>query len=380
LPDPRSRIIPFDAPTSIAVLPFVNMSSDTENEYFAEGLSEETRYLLARGDNLRVIGRTSSHAVAEKSLSSAEIGAQLGVTIFLEGSVRKYENRVRISAQLIRANDGTSIWSDSYDQTLEDIFQLQDDVAASVLKALQVQVDAQPRRGNPTKNPDAYSFFLRARSAIITFDLREAEKLLQQAATQLGPDYRRGSVRALDEASLTYPNDPKLLEMQIWLLTEIGYLNEAVILSGRYLKVDPLSHVARSFVGATTFATGNTTATLEVLPITDAEIPDLNNWTWTSFGILVVEGQIDLAKATFAAWLQERGVNVPELAQPLIEFSSDPVTGAAYSDTIVPDLLERLKSDTSFAWQEEVISLYLYFGHLDRYFELIMATNPSDKT
>ena len=121
---------------SIAVLPFVNMSSDPEQEYFSDGLSEEILNLLAKIPELKVIGRTSSFAFKGQNQDLRGIGQALGVNTVLEGSVRKSGERVRITAQLIDVSDGAHIWSESYDRTLTDIFAVQDNVAASIIDAL----------------------------------------------------------------------------------------------------------------------------------------------------------------------------------------------------------------------------------------------------
>jgi len=113
---------------SIAVLPFVNMSPDTENEYFSDGITEEIINALTTVKGLKVIARTSSFAFKNKNIDVRTIGDQLGVNTVLEGSVRKVKNKVRITAQLISTNDGTHLWSKNFDRDLENIFALQDEV------------------------------------------------------------------------------------------------------------------------------------------------------------------------------------------------------------------------------------------------------------
>jgi adenylate cyclase len=126
---------------SIAVLPFVNMSADPEQEYFADGLSEELLNVLAQVPAFRVVGRSSSFAFKGQNIDLREIGERLGVEHLLEGSVRRSGERVRVTAQLIRASDGTHLWSESYERTLADVFAIQDDIAGNVLRALQVVLD-----------------------------------------------------------------------------------------------------------------------------------------------------------------------------------------------------------------------------------------------
>ena len=114
---------------SIPVLPFVNMSTDPENEYFSDGVTEEIINALTTVKGLKVIARTSSFAFKNKNIDVRSIGDQLGVSTILEGSVRKAKNRVRVTAQLISTSDGTHFWSRNFDREMEDIFALQDEIS-----------------------------------------------------------------------------------------------------------------------------------------------------------------------------------------------------------------------------------------------------------
>ena len=148
---------------SIAVLPFVNMSDDASNEYFSEGLSEELLNLLVKIPELRVAARTSSFSFRENpDIQISEIARQLHVTHVLEGSVRKAGNQVRITAQLIKADDGFNLWSETYNQTLEDIFVVQDEIAAAVVDALKVSLLGDIPKTRET-TPEVYSLYLKAR-------------------------------------------------------------------------------------------------------------------------------------------------------------------------------------------------------------------------
>lgn len=145
--------------TSIAVLPFVNMSSDTDNEFFSDGLSEEILNSLARIDGLQVVGRTSSFQFKGKNQDLRRIGETLGVASVLEGSVRREGERARITAQLIRASDGIHLWSQTYDRTLSDTLAVQLDIAENVAAALDVLLDDTQRermRLAGVKNVDAF--------------------------------------------------------------------------------------------------------------------------------------------------------------------------------------------------------------------------------
>jgi TolB-like protein len=126
---------------SVAVLPFVNMSSDPENEYFADGLSEELLNQLAQIPDLQIAGRTSSFSFKDKNEDLRVIGNTLGVAHVLEGSVRRQGNQVRVTAQLIRVSDGFHLWSESYDRTMDDVFVIQDDISGNVANALKIVLD-----------------------------------------------------------------------------------------------------------------------------------------------------------------------------------------------------------------------------------------------
>ena len=152
---------------TIAVLPFVNMSSDPEQEYFSDGITEEILNRLAGIRGLQVAARTSVFAFKGKNQDVREIAKKLGVGNILEGSVRKAGEQVRITAQLIRASDGFHLWSESYDRKLENIFAIQDDIASQIAEALQISLGV-PRTpaayANKRINPEAYDLYLRARA------------------------------------------------------------------------------------------------------------------------------------------------------------------------------------------------------------------------
>ena len=147
--------------TAIAVLPFVNMSSDEEQEYFSDGLTEELLNLLARIPELRVTSRSSAFFYKGKDIQLAEVGRELGVGHILEGSVRKSGNTIRITAQLIDVGDDSHLWSETWDRKVEDVFEVQDEIALSVVEGLKIQLLGDlPQVA--TTNPEAYSHFLRA--------------------------------------------------------------------------------------------------------------------------------------------------------------------------------------------------------------------------
>jgi TolB-like protein/cytochrome c-type biogenesis protein CcmH/NrfG len=149
-------------PNSIAVLPFVNMSDDPGNEYFSDGIAEELLNGLTKIPELRVIARTSSFAFKGKDITIPALARELKVDHVLEGSVRKSGNRVRITAQLIRADEGSHIWSETYDRTLDDIFVIQEDIAKAVVEQLKPALLGTEAPA-PTTDPEAYNLVLQAR-------------------------------------------------------------------------------------------------------------------------------------------------------------------------------------------------------------------------
>jgi len=175
---------------SIAVLPFVNMSDDASNEYFSDGLSEELLNLLVKIPQLQVAARTSSFSFKGKDVKIAQIARELNVSHILEGSVRKAGNRVRITVQLIKADDGFHLWSETYDRTLDDIFVVQDEIANAVVAALKVTLMGAIPATRPT-DPEVYSLYLQAKYLNNLLGKEDLEKALTayEQALAIDPDY-----------------------------------------------------------------------------------------------------------------------------------------------------------------------------------------------
>ena len=148
---------------SIVVLPFVNMSSDPDQEFFSDGLSEELLNVLAQIKDLRVISRTSAFAFKGKDIDIPTIAAQLGVTHVLEGSVRKAGSDIRITAQLIEVASDSHLWSDAYNRKLENVFEIQQEISQAIASELQVTLGTSGKTGKPTENLEAWQLFLRGR-------------------------------------------------------------------------------------------------------------------------------------------------------------------------------------------------------------------------
>jgi TolB-like protein len=179
---------------SIAVLPFANVSADKDQEYFADGVTEEILNSLAHVEGLRVIGRTSSFYFKGRNEDLASVARKLAVGAVLEGSVRKDGNRVRVTAQLLDTADGSRLWSETYERELTSIFQVQEDVARAVVAALQLRLlpsQALATRASRTTNPEAYNLVLRARfvqSSLSQDGFKRARELFEKAAA-LDPTY-----------------------------------------------------------------------------------------------------------------------------------------------------------------------------------------------
>lgn len=179
---------------SIAVLPFANLSSDPEQEYFADGLSEELLNKLAQIRDLQVAGRTSSFYYKDTNEDLRVIGETLGVAHILEGSVRKSGNNIRITAQLIKADDGFHLWSDTFDRELTEIFAIQDEIAEAVTTALSISLGVgEFDRTGMTRNVEAYDAYLQGWAVFREegfIPLRAAEYFKQ--ATTVDPDFGLG--------------------------------------------------------------------------------------------------------------------------------------------------------------------------------------------
>ena len=167
---------------SIAVLPFLNMSDDREQEYFADGVADDVITALSRFRQFLVIARNSSFTYKNRVVDVKRIGRELGVRYVLEGSVRKALNRVRITGQLIDADSGTHLWADRFDGAIEDIFDLQDRITSGVVGAVAptlVQAEIDRAKRKPTENLDAYDFYLRGLGLVRRHAREENEEALK---------------------------------------------------------------------------------------------------------------------------------------------------------------------------------------------------------
>jgi TolB-like protein len=420
---------------SIAVLPFVNMSDDPGNEYFSDGLSEEILNLLTKIPALKVIARTSSFSFKGQNEDVRNIGEALGVKTVLEGSVRKSGERVRITAQLIDVSDGAHIWSETYNRTLTDIFAVQDDVAAAIIDALQIHVGANPTRGRPTENTEAYTLFLKAMASFDTSEVINTEELLLQAieldpkfaeayellaycywilcrtgttnsveaqkltgdaaakALALDPDlvfaqalYQSGNVEnysflgeieAFERAVRQLPGNVAVSFALTWDLLLAGYLQEVLGVAERYVEFDPLSPAANYNLAVALYAVGRTSESLAAL---DRALRLGSEFaTWFIGAVNLVEKQDDIAIAHFEAFLKQKGLP-SNWVRELVTGARDPATGQAYLDRRIPQIVASMPEEYTVTMQDNLTLWYLIFGFLDRHFELIFDLDLTDST
>jgi adenylate cyclase len=230
---------------SIAVLPFNNLSNDPDQEYFADGISEDLITDLSKLEGLTVIARNSSFTFKGRQVDVKEAAQTLGVRNILEGSVRKMGNRVRINAQLIDGTTGSHVWADRYDGSYEEIFDLQDEILEKIVAALEVNLTGRDRdkiKYRSTVNIEAYDLFLRGRTkfyAMTPDAFMEADALLQQAID-------------LDENFVPPYAFLSFIEMAVWLFqwTDLsGDLAVALAYAEKAVAIDERSGMAHTQLG-----------------------------------------------------------------------------------------------------------------------------------
>lgn len=256
-------------PTSIAVLPFVNMSEDKANEHFGDGLAEELLNLLAQVPDLHVAARTSSFYFRGKDVTIAEVAEALQVGTVLEGSVQRAGDTIRVTAQLITAEDGSHLWSQKYDRPFKDIFKVQDDIATQIVAALMPHLNVQEYMPASTDtgdiSPDLYERFLLARHVYYERTQDSSDRAHQEfmAITQAAPDYGPAwswlalswlrvsgpalelaytkTESAIEKALELNPEDPNAYRALTNLWLSKGDYDKALGYANRALELDPRS-------------------------------------------------------------------------------------------------------------------------------------------
>ena len=228
---------------SIAVLPFMDMSPQRDQDYFCEGIAEEIINALSRIDALQVASRTSAFAFKGKNEDIGEIGKKLKVATVLEGSVRKAGNKLRVTAQLVKVSDGYQLWSESYSRELEDVFEVQEEIAQNIVRALRVMLTDEEKRAIeklPTANVQAYEYYLRGRQVFHQWHRKAVEhaRRMFERAIEIDPKYALAYAGIADCCSFTYTH---------WDASA-AYLEQSATASRKALELDTElaeAHVAR---------------------------------------------------------------------------------------------------------------------------------------
>ena len=400
------------------------MSSDPEQEYFSDGLTEEILNLLSRIPRLKVIGRTSSFAFKGKNEDLRVIGQTLGVTTVLEGSVRKSGERVRVTAQLIDVSDGSHLWSETYDRTLTDIFAIQDDVAAAIIDALQIHVGTKLTRGRPTNNTEAYALFLQARVSLNAKGVEHAEEILLKAvdldpnfaeayellaftyweqtgwlvaeaegrrlmgeaaakALAINPDLAFAQalfgsasnfswlreIQGLEQALHEEPGKTEVVEALVWTLLNVGYLQEALDVAEGYVDRDPLLPAANYWMAQAFYALGRTSEAVAAWELA-AQLG--HNFAKLFIGHAnLVDKRDDIGIAQIEAFMQEYGYPDTNWVRELVTGGRDPATGLAYLDRRIPQISSSVPTEDALELQGILTSLYFGLGYLDQCFEIL---------
>lgn len=280
-------------PRSIAVLPFANMSSDSDDAYFADGLAEEVLNVLARITDLKVISRSSSFAFRNSSADVSDIAGKLGVAHLLEGSVRRQADQVRITAQLIDARNGFHIWSQTYDRQLTDIFRVQQEIAQSVADALVVELGVRTVKvAAATDDLQAYEWYLRGRQLFVQrgSNLPAARELLERAVDR-DPRFADAwaTLAGVWYVWRSYAPEPE----------GIDTLQQSAEAAAKALALQPEHPGALAVSARLAALSGDRLRESKLISRALALEPsNANTWLWQGLGLFEV-GHIDAAHASF---------------------------------------------------------------------------------
>ena len=405
---------------SVAVLPFLDLSEARNQEYFSDGLTEELINRLAQIPDLQVIARTSSFYFKGKQVAAAEIGRDLGVAYLLEGSVRRAGAAIRVSAQLVRADSGVHIWSQSYDRDVKDIFQVQGEIAAAVVAGLKLQLLPQQQAADPYRSddPEAYNQFLLARQfgrrgnlddyrraaaayrrAIVldpgyaaahaglsfietrianaTQDAagferaRDAAERALALAPQLVDGYRaRASYRleTLDfagaradweQALVIAPRDSMVQGLYGVGLALFGKVSGAASAANRAIELDPLNSYAWAYLGLFQTMARDYPAAHRALERALAISPDDYSTHWALGQLYLLEGRLDEAAAEF----QTKG---GEAARIMGDAMVEHARGRErQSQLALKELIDRYAQENAY----QIGDVYAWRGEKDSAFE-----------
>ena len=265
----------------VLVIPFTNTSNDPDQEYFADGITEDVITDLSKVAALTVVARNTAFTFKGRSVDVAQTAHDMNLTHVVEGSVRKSGNRIRINAQLVDGTTGYPIWAERFDRDLTDIFDLQDQITEAIVAALKVRLVPAERvaiQSRPTDNPEAYELYLRARYHHIRLDRRNFEiaSRLAQKALEIDPDFglawallaisqtglygllgsTEHGLQAAERALALNPDLSEALAAKAFVLAGLGRFDEAFDFHDRSLQLDPDSYDVRFLYGRTCFQTG----------------------------------------------------------------------------------------------------------------------------
>ena len=359
---------------SVAVLPFLDMSEKKDQEYFADGLSEELIYLLTKVPGLHVPARTSSFYFKGKQTTIPAIAAALGVSHVLEGSVRRSGSTIRITAELVRVDNGYQVWSETFDRQLDDIFEVQDEIAGAVVKALRVSLlEGGAPRATPTSSTEAYTLYLQARS-IATGRAAEADydaaiNYLRQAVTldpkfasawaalanilvdeyswRLPRPYREARAEAQKAAEQALGLDPNLsdghLAMAKILFTFAFDWDASEVEYERALEVDPGNADALRWKSYLALALNRFRQALELAQRAVSHDP-LNSWNYFAVAAaLSAKGMFTESEAAYRKGLDlnPTGVGLHALLGEVLVAKGEPTAALA-----------EMKRETDDMWQQ----------------------------
>jgi len=418
--DAATEVVTTAGRQSIAVLPFVNMSGD--DDYFADGLTEELMNVLAKNRDLKVAGRTSSFAFKGQTPNFREIGDTLRVENVLEGSVRRSGDRIRVTAQLIKVEDGFHVWSETYDRDMADIFDIQDDVAGAISRELDLRLT--PVADRPTADLDAYELYLQARAdmnslfflgpdvieridqalqidpefakaaelkavvywlmAGLSLDAPTARGLIYEsavAALRLDPDLVIAGALAdmtlpdelswvpefdaVERAVTELPNDYMLLRLYRYELSMAGYFSEALEIARRVVDIEPLGAIPYHGLAIALMSAGNEEEAYAAWRRA-AELGGDDYLMNVAMGH-VIAGEFGAAVEPLEKAWAAMGLD-PDDAKPFIEGASDPVNGKPFLDNwirrSVSEAQDYRGTILPYSW-------YLAFGYFDDYYAVI---------
>jgi len=301
---PPAVDIPFKCPTpeqtSIAVLPFVNMSTDADNEFFSDGISEEILNVLASIPDLKVAARTSAFAYKGTNTKIAEIAQELGVNHILEGSVRKSGNQVRVTAQLIKVDDGFHLWSDNYDRELTNIFVIQDEIANSIADALKVSLNlSSGAAGNltGTQSIEAYEHYLRGMSLWHVRTVPTLKQALEEFDTAISLD--SGFAKAHAGLALTWA----VIEGYVTINLEESQ-KKSIEAADKALSLDPNSVEALAALGSIAITQFRYSESLEYFDRAIELNPSFSTAYQWKAGLFLVKGDTQSALNEYQqAWI-----------------------------------------------------------------------------